>query len=294
MSSTPAPKSNFFSINPFPLISLSRLISKPNPEYKPSTQLLIIIDKIGVVFSVIYFLTPLLHVIKNGCHRNSLKKIPFLLLFSICINCVSYMVFSLRDGNGIFLSMLICNGLGLSINFFLVMTYTFQLLTVWKFIGFFVFFSMVIIDIFCFFYLLIEDMVIVVICSSVVNTLMYTSPCVVLFKAWKNKEKEKNKMPMITNVIGFITCCIWLLYGIMSKHTQAYVSNGVSIMSLSIQIFLWIKHFKKIKKENEIKFNKEYKESKEYLNESGDDDNIKINNFNNLSKITISSDSSDK
>lgn len=252
-------------------------LSTPTEEYKPSTLCLIIMDKIGVVFSVAYFLTPLLHVIKNGFHKNSLKKIPFLLLFSICINCVSYMVFSLRDGNEIFLSMLICNGLGLSINFFLLLSYTFQLLTIGKFIGFFVFLLVLIIDIFCFFYLLIEDIVVVVICTSVVNTLMYTSPSVALCKAWKNK--EKNIMPLVTNIIGAIACVIWFIYGIISKHIQTYVSNGISIISLSIQIYLWIKHFKKINKE------KKEKEYNEYLNNSNDKESYNDESKNYNSEI---------
>lgn len=230
-------------------------------EYKPSTRVLIVMDKIGVILSIAYFLTPLLPVIKNGCHKESLKKIPFLLLFTIVINCLLYLVFSLRDGNEIFLSMLVCNGVGLAVNFFLLISYTFELLTIGKFIGFVVFLVILMINIFCFFYLLIKEIVVVVIASSVVNTLMYTSPSLYLFRAWK--KQEKNIMPLITNFIGFFDCVIWIIYGIISKHIQTYISNGISIIALSIQIVLCIKHFKRINGDSDEK----EKENNEFLNE---------------------------
>ena len=79
-----------------------------------------IIEWISQVLSTAYFLTPLIPIINVYKNKLSIQKIPLFLLITIILNCLLWLTCGLaRRSNegGIWISMIITNGIGLLVNF---------------------------------------------------------------------------------------------------------------------------------------------------------------------------------
>ena len=85
--------------------------------------------------------------------------------------------------------------------------------------------------------------------ATVINILMYLSPATNIFKLWTTGEYEF--LPIITNMVGFFTILLWLIYGILTYDSYnesaklTLYSNCFSILIVSIQIAFWIYYFLK-------------------------------------------------
>ena len=85
--------------------------------------------------------------------------------------------------------------------------------------------------------------------ATVINILMYLSPTTNIFKLCTTGEYEF--LPIFTNIFGFFTIHLWLIYGILTydnyNESAKYIlySNCFSIFVDSIQIVFWIYYFAK-------------------------------------------------
>ena len=76
---------------------------------------------------------------------------------------------------------------------------------------------------------------------------MYLSPAVNIIKLFQTGKYEF--LPIVTNIVGFITTVVWLIYGILNyddnNKSSRYTlySNGVSSIIVLIQIIFWIYYF---------------------------------------------------
>ena len=205
------------------------------------------VEWVATGFSIAYFLTPLYQVL--SAYRNKIKAehIPILLLVSIMVNCSLWMGFAIRSTD--WLSMLIGNSIGLGVNYILLILHLYLFFEKkWKpFVGYSVFVTNLLVEIGYLMFLVVKKDDYIGFAAMLVNVFMYGSPILNIYKLYKTG--EYGFLPILTNLIGFMTCIVWIFYGVMTENTNTIVSNGVSLLLLIIQIGFWFYFFfKKITK----------------------------------------------
>ena len=154
-------------------------------------------------------------------------------------------------------SLLICNGYGLLINIAMLFLYLFLYLekNIKKFIGYGLFVINLLAEV-CY---IIEIWVLkkgekndeyndlIGTVATIVNVCMYLSPASNIIQLFQTGKYEF--LPIVTNIVGFITTLVWFIYGILTyddKNKSArytLYSNGVSVIIVLIQIIFWIYYF---------------------------------------------------
>lgn len=227
-------------------------------DTQPATKTEKIIEWIAQISSIIYFLTPLFQIILLYQKKLRIEKIPMLLLFSILLNCLLWIGLGV-GGDELWWSMIICNGIGLGVNLILVILHLYKFFEnrFGSFIGYSLYICIVIALLFVVIHFIAKTVDTVGFCAMIINVFMYTSPASNLIKLFKTSEYDF--LPILTNIIGFFACTIWIIYGIIlsdsnNSKTKIIISNGISLFMVSCQICIWIYFFykKKIKKIIEI------------------------------------------
>ena len=141
----------------------------------------IIIEWISQISSTAYFLTPLIPIINVYKNKLSIKKIPLFLLITIILNCLLWLTCGLtrkKEEGGIWISMIITNGIGLLTNFviFLLYLHKFFQKRLPVFIAFIFFIVVILVESFLILYFLVGKYDTIGICGMIVNILMYASP----------------------------------------------------------------------------------------------------------------------
>ena len=234
-------------------------------DTQPATKTEKIIEWIAQISSIIYFLTPLFQIILLYQKKLRIEKIPMLLLFSILLNCLLWIGLGV-GGDELWWSMIICNGIGLSVNFLMVVLHLYKFFD--KRLGSFIAFSSYLIIALVVVFILIKESIQNDVTrgfiAMVTNVLMYSSPFTNIIKLIRTGEYDF--LPILTNIIGFFTCTMWIIYGIVytgNKDSQlkTVISNLISLVMVLIQIIIWLVFFykKNIKKiieaENKLKEN---------------------------------------
>lgn len=214
---------------------------------KPQGRIQVLVEWIAIGFSIAYFLTPLYPVL--SVYRNKLRAehIPILLLVSIMINCSLWMGFAIKDTD--WKSMLIGNSIGLGVNFVLLILHLYLFLEKkWKpFIGYSLFVANLLVEIGYLMFKVVEKDYYIGFAATLVNVFMYGSPITNIYQLYKTG--EYGFLPILTNLIGFMTCIVWIFYGVLTENKNTIISNGVSLLLLMIQIGFWFYFFfKKITK----------------------------------------------
>ena len=235
------------------------LLSKPKLRVTPITFLQKTIEWIASGFSMVYFSTPLIQIIRMYKGQLNVETLPITLIITILFNCTFWILHGITESiteKKVWYSLLICNGYGLLINIAMLFLYLFLYLekNIKKFIGYGLFVVNLLLEV----SYLMEVWVInkrkdsndfVGFVATLINILMYLSPATNIFKLCTTGEYEF--LPIFTNIVGFFTILLWLIYGILTydnyNESAKYTlySNCFSIFVVSIQIVFWIYYFAK-------------------------------------------------
>ena len=232
---------------------------KPKLTVTPITLIQKIVEWIGSILSMIYFSTPLIQIIKMYKGKLKTEYLPITLLLTILFNCTFWLLHgvteSMNEGK-FWASLIICNGYGLIINIALLFFFLYIYLAknINKFIGYGLFVVNLIFEI----TYLMEIWVIrknkenndfVGFIATVVNVCMYLSPATNIIKVCQTGNYEF--LPIITNIVGFFTTLIWLIYGALTQNDKdpsakfTLYSNGFSVLIVAFQISFWLFYFAK-------------------------------------------------
>ncbi len=219
-------------------------------ETKPSTLSDIILEWVGNVFSIIYFITPTIQIVLLYKNKLQIENIPMCFLISIVLNCLFWIGLGIMKD---WVSMIICNGIGLGVNFVMVLLHLYKFFNkrLGAFFAFSLYLLIVIVGLFFIIKSFINDVTTGTI-AMILNILMYSSPFVNIIKLIR--KGEYNFLSILANIIGFFTCCIWLIYGITKSDASTIISNLISIGLVLIQIITWLVFFyrKKLKHPTEV------------------------------------------
>ena len=221
---------------------------------RPDTSGEIIYEWICQSASLVYFLTPVIEIIRitRSSGKVKMNVFPLPLLIIIMLNCLFWCLIGWFD-NEKWISMLVSNTIGLFVNLCLLFGYLYLSLkdgledrkrdynliedpnkqkaqwnpvTVFyiQFIGYGLFMMNVLIEIAYLMYrYIIKDHLddttgvldIIGFIAMILNMLMYASPIVNVFKMISHKSEKY--MPIVTNSCGFVCCVLWLVYGFVIK-----------------------------------------------------------------------------
>lgn len=56
------------------------------------------------------------------------------------------------------------------------------------------------------------------------------------------KEKSAEEIALLTCIIGIVSSCLWLWYGIMNEHLSMIVTNSISVFATIVLIILKLKY----------------------------------------------------
>ena len=233
---------------------------KPKLTVTPITLIQKIVEWIGSILSMIYFSTPLIQIIKMYKGKLKTEYLPITLLLTILFNCTFWLLHGITSSiinKIIWWSLLICNGYGLIINITLLFLFLYLYLdkNIKKFIGYGLFVINLLAEV-CY---IIEIWVLkkgekndeyndlIGTVATIVNVCMYLSPASNIIQLFQTGKYEF--LPIVTNIVGFITTLVWFIYGILTyddKNKSArytLYSNGVSVIIVLIQIIFWIYYF---------------------------------------------------
>ena len=224
---------------------------------EPKDVLQSALEWLGNGLSIIYFISPLIEIIrlfKGKINRNS---IPVFLLLSILFNCLFWCIFGyLHDP--IWLSMIITNGIGLVVNIGLMFLYLYLFLdhAIKPFVGYGFFVVNLLVEITYLIYELMNSKIITESDDSlgyiamIFNVIMYASPITNIVQLFRTKSKDF--LPIYTNSIGFFSCTVFIIYGIITKSKETWISNTASLVVIVIQIAFWAYFYLKHQEEQPI------------------------------------------
>ena len=117
------------------------LLSKPKLRVTPITFLQKTIEWIASGFSMVYFSTPLIQIIRMYKGQLNVETLPITLIITILFNCTFWILHGITESiteKKVWYSLLICNGYGLLINIPMLFLYLFLYLekNLKKFIGY--------------------------------------------------------------------------------------------------------------------------------------------------------------
>ena len=235
------------------------IFATPKLRVAPQTILQKTIEWIASGLSMVYFSTPLIQIIRMYKGKLNVETLPITLLLTILFNCTFWILHgiteSISTGN-VWYSLLICNGYGVLLNIAILFLYLYLLLekNIKKFIGF----GLFVVDLLFEVSYLMEIWIIrkksdsnqlVGFVATVINILMYLSPATNIVKLCTTGEYEF--LPILTNIVGFLTTLLWLIYGILTYEDYnesaklTLYSNCFSILIVAVQIAFWMYYFTK-------------------------------------------------
>ncbi len=235
------------------------LLSKPKLRVTPITFLQKTIEWIASGFSMVYFSTPLIQIIRMYKGQLNVETLPITLIITILFNCTFWILHGITESTStgnVWYSLLICNGYGVLLNTAILFLYLYLLLekNIKKFIGF----GLFVVDLLFEVSYLMEIWIIrkksdsnqlVGFVATVINILMYLSPATNIVKLCTTGEYEF--LPILTNIVGFLTTLLWLIYGILTYEDYnesaklTLYSNCFSILIVAVQIAFWMYYFTK-------------------------------------------------
>lgn len=231
---------------------------------QPSTTKEIVLEWIAQVLSIIYFLTPVIQITLLYQKKLRIEKIPMCLLLTIVFNCLFWLGLGIEKNN-YWWSMIICNGIGLGVNYLMVVLHLYKFFNN-RFCSFVAFSSYLLIALIVAFILIKESIhedVTRGFIAMTANVLMYSSPFTNIIKLIRTGEYDF--LPILTNIIGFFACTMWIIYGIIftgndDSKIKTIISNAISLVMVLIQIIIWLFFYMKklnkiIEKENKKKDN---------------------------------------
>ena len=117
------------------------LLLKPKLRVTPITFLQKTIEWIASGFSMVYFSTPLIQIIRMYKGQLNVETLPITLIITILFNCTFWILHGITESiteKKVWYSLLICNGYGLLINIAMLFLYLFLYLekNLKKFIGY--------------------------------------------------------------------------------------------------------------------------------------------------------------
>lgn len=253
---------------------------------------------LGNFLSLLFFITPLIQIIK--AYKKTLDKeaIPLAFLIFIILNCLLWLLNAFSSGNITdWIPLLISNGIGIFLNIILLFLYLHLLLE--NNVKKFCFFGFIVINIlvqitYCMFrYIILKDKEnkedeqkeaefhYIGFAATIINILMYSSPIINIFKLFKTKSSDL--LPIFTLCVGFLCTMIFLIQGVVSYNFYNYedeedqriyaretiISNGISFFIITCQIGFWA-YFHLIKNKSIKMNNMNERLSENKLNESQD------------------------
>lgn len=256
------------------------------------------LNYVGNLLSLLYFVTPLIQIIK--AYKKTLDKevIPLPLLIFIILNCLLWLLNAFSSNNLLdWIPLFISNGAGILINIAILFLYLNLLLerNVKKFIFYGCFAINVIIQITygMFRYIILKDKEnkedekkekefhYIGFAATIINVLMYSSPILNIIKIFKKKSSDL--LPIFTLCVGFFCTMTFLIQGVVNykfydyedeKEERTYasetiISNGISFFLINCQIGFWVYYH--LSKNNDVKVNNmNERDTENRLNESQD------------------------
>ena len=225
---------------------------------------------IGNIFSLAYFITPLIQIIQAYKSKLDKNDIPLTLLILIILNCLLWLInaFSSDDLTA-WIPLLISNGAGLLVNVALLFLYLNLVLERnWKqflFYGIFTIDVIVEISYLMFRYIILTDKETedqsenefhaIGFVATVFNVLMYSSTFINIIKMTKTKNADR--LNIFTLGMGLLSTILFMILGVIrfsfyNLDTEAnqrmyavetLVSNGISFLSLAIQAGIWLFYY---------------------------------------------------
>lgn len=220
------------------------------------------LNYIGSIVSLLYFLSPLVQIIMLYKRKLEPQSIPLFLLLSILLNCLFWVIYATEDKDNILVLPLVTNSIGLGVNIVLMFLYLYIFLEqkLWEFLGYSFFVVDILVEIY---YLMMRYIVhnnikrhpqLIEFIANIIGVFMYASPAQNIFKVIKTGKYEM--LPILTNVLGFVSTLIWLFYGATTEKPQTLASNGISFLIICAQIVFWGYYFahaaRRIKENNGI------------------------------------------
>lgn len=227
---------------------------------------------LGNIFSMIYFATPLIMIIRAYKIKLEKNDIPIMLIVLMILNCLLWLINAFSSGDlGAWIPLLISNGSGILINVALMFLYLNLLLDKnWKH---FLFYGIYTLDViaqisyFMFRYIILADkdnktddqtqseFHAIGFVATVINIFMYSSTFINIIKMMKTKRADK--LLIFTLGMGLLCTIIFMVQGVVQYSyydrddeanqrmyaIETMVSNGISFLSLAIQGGIWLFYF---------------------------------------------------
>ena len=203
------------------------------------------LEWVGHFFSLVYFVSPAIEIVRLYKGKIERKSIPMFLLLSILFNCLFWCIFGFLH-DPIWISMMITNGIGLVVNIALMFLYLYLFLdhALKPFIGYGFFVVNLLVEATYLIYELVNRQIITKADDSlgyiamVFNVIMYASPITNIIKLFQNKSKDF--IPIYTNAVGFLACSVFIAYGVLTESKETWISNTASLAVIVIQIGFWV------------------------------------------------------
>ena len=220
-------------------------MSKPETQEENTFELITKI--LGVVSVELYFISPIIAIIKYKFGKCELNHIPFIQILCNLVNCASYIVSGINLNDN---QQLICNLIGIIISsIYLIVLWTFftqeqssttdnknQRKKTETAIYLFMLFNVV----FQVFYFVRGFTSVIKILSCILNILMYTAGFVNVYEAYKSRKAEF--VPWQGAICGMISTVMWIYYTssiisnsegqYLSKYYPSLIANSVGFLVL--------------------------------------------------------------
>lgn len=215
-------------------------------EQQKETTFELIIAILGVVSVELYFISPIIAIVKYKLGKCEINHIPFIQILCNLVNCASYIVSGITlDDN----QQLICNLIGIVISaIYLIVLWTFFTLeqsstndnknkgkktetAIYLFMLFNVVFQA--------FYFLRGFLTVIKILSCIWNILMYAAGFIYVYEAYKSRKAEF--VPWQGAICGIISTAMWICYTIsliyhgeenFYKYYPSLIANSVGFLVL--------------------------------------------------------------
>ena len=239
-------------------------------EEQPSGN--VALSYIGNIFSLVYFATPLIQIIKAYHGKLDRTDIPIILIILIILNSLLWLINAFSSGNLVdWIPLLISNGFGLLSNLALLFLYLNLLLN--KNCKQFVFYSIFTINLiveisyFMFRFIVLNDkdtkteeqteseFHTIGFVATFINIMMYSSTFVNIQKMTKTKNADR--LNIFTIGVGLLCTIMFMIQGVIQYNfysdrkkdnekmyaIETIISNAISFLSLAIQGGIWLFYY---------------------------------------------------
>lgn len=213
-------------------------------EENPVYAIRIILIVIGLIMIEIYYATPGIMLYKFYKQQLPEKLLPTIQILTNFLNTINWIISGTKDV--IDIQKIICNSIGATIGgvlvFFLWMIYSKNKKNehlIYLFMIFNIFFQ-----IFYALFRFIKNREVNQYLSGAFNILMYSTPLIHTYYAYKNKNRDI--IPIINVTFGAIASFAWTIYGIIgvvkcNKDYESMISNSISFVILIINIIMYFR-----------------------------------------------------